>query len=139
MIEVSPVLMFAGNCEEAFEFYRKVFGNDLQFLYRYRDVFTGGIPKGYEDKIMHISLPLMRNVFLMGSDSLNDVRTGDAVSIGLRLNNEEETIRLFNALGEKGSVIDPLTKVFYADLYGSIVDRYGVRWTFNCNIGREPE
>jgi Uncharacterized protein conserved in bacteria len=139
MIEVSPVLMFSGNCEEAFEFYRKVFGGEFQFLYRYGDVNAEDIPEGCRNKIMHISLPLMKNVFLMGSDSAGKVRTGETVSIGLRLNSAEETECLFNALAENGSITDPLTKVFYADLYGSLVDRFGVRWTFNCNIGREPE
>ena len=139
MIEVSPVLTFAGNCEAAFEFYRKVFGGDFQFIYRYKDVSSEGVPEGYGSKIMHISLPLMKNVFLMGSDSLDGVKAGGTVSIGLRLNNEDETKRLFSALSENGAVADPLTKVFYADLYGSVTDRFGVHWTFNCNIGREPE
>ena len=140
MIEVSPVLTFTGNCEEAFEYYKAVFGGDYQFLYRYKDVNSENPPDGSGEKILHISLPLMKNVYLMGSDSLEAPKPdiGESiVSVGLRLNDKGETFRLFEALSEGGRAVTPLEKVFYADYFGSVVDRFGVRWTFNCNIGRE--
>ena len=140
MIEISPVLTFSGNCEAAFEFYKSIFGGDYQFLYRYKDVDSENLSAGFEEKILHISLPLMKNVFLMGSDSLEKSK-GEAgespISIGRRLNDETETFRLFEALSAGGHVVSPLKKVFYADYYGSVTDRFGVCWTFNCNIGRE--
>jgi PhnB protein len=142
MIEVSPVLTFRGNCEAAFEYYKSVFGGEYLFLYRYNDADAGSAPEGYEEKILHVSLPLMKNVYLMGSDVPGDATAGDLdeiVSIGVRLNSRDETFRIFGALSEGGRVIAPLEKAFYADLFGSLVDRFGVRWTFNCNIGRESE
>ena len=137
MIEVSPVLSFAGNCETAFEYYKSVFGGDYQFIYRYKDVK----PDSNSEKIMHISLPLIKNVNLMGSDYIEDSKPGKAegiVSVGLRLNDKTETFRLFEALSEGGTVLCPLEKVFYADYFGTVLDRFGVRWTFNCNLGRGP-
>ena len=83
----------------------------------------------------------MKNVYLMGSDSietLNRITEKSILSIGLRLNNKDEAFRLFKALSDGGRVITPLKKVFYADFFGSAIDRFGVCWTFNCNIGREP-
>ena len=139
MIEVSPVLTFAGNCEEAFEYYKSVFGGDYQFLYRYRDVDSENSLDGNGEKILHVSLPLMKNVFLMGSDVKENttLNIGESiVSVGLRLNDKEETFRLFNALSDGGRIVTALEKVFYADYYGLLIDRFGVRWTFNCNIGR---
>ena len=143
MIEISPVLTFAGNCEAAFDYYRSVFGGDYQFLYRYKDVTVdvNNLPEDSGEKILHVSLPLMKNVCLMGSDTPKKTERQEEngiVSIGLRLNNEEETFRLFEALAIGGRVVTPLRKVFYADYFGSVVDQFGVCWTFNCNIGREP-
>jgi PhnB protein len=159
MIEVSPLLIFRGDCEEAFGHYRSIFGGDYQFLYRYRDIPLSKIPKEHGEKILHVSLPLMKNVNLMGMDTLEETTgsaardvaadvtdqvvnalTADAtgpVSIGLRLNDETETHRLFDALLEGGRIVEPLTKTFYADLFGILVDRHEIAWSFNCNIGRE--
>ena len=140
MIEVSPVLTFAGNCEEAFEYYKSVFGGDYQFLYRYKDVDSENSIDGNEEKILHVSLPLMKNVYLMGADSMEDpkLNIGESIlSVGLRLNDKDETFHLFDALSTGGQILIPLKVVFYADYYGLLIDRFGVRWTFNCNIGRE--
>ena len=142
MIEVSPVLTFDGNCEEAFEYYKSVFGGDYQFIYRYKDVSAENLSDDSGEKIMHISLPLMKNVYLMGWDSIENTKPNieeSIVSIGLRLNDKDETFRLAEALSDGGHIVTPLKKVFYADYFGAVVDRFGVRWTFNCNIGRESE
>ena len=108
MIEVSPVLTFAGNCEEAFEYYKSVFSGDYQFLYRYKDVVDSKNPlDGNEEKILHVSLPLMKNVYFMGSDSTErtNASTGESIiSIGLCLNYKDETFRLFNALSNGGRI-----------------------------------
>jgi PhnB protein len=156
MIEVSPALVFCGECEEAFGFYRSVFGGEYQFLYRYEDIPGSRIAKEDQKKILHVSLPLMKNVNLMGMDDIKEsspdadpgssspdnadptkTRATTLMSIGLRLNEEAETIRLFDALAMDGKVTMPLAKTFYADLYGNLIDRYKVNWSFNCNIGRE--
>ena len=138
LIEVSPFIVFKGNCEEAFEFYRSVFDSEYQFIYRYSDVPSDEIPCGYEDKILHVSLPLMDNVNLMGMDAVGDMPNKETglVAIGLRLNDKTETFRLFNALSDGGTITSPLAKTFYADYFGSIVDKFGVAWSFNCNLGR---
>ena len=140
IIEASPFITFKGNCEEAFEFYKAVFGGEYQFIYRYSDVPSDDIPYGYENKILHVSLPLIDNVNLMGMDIVDGAQNSKAglVAIGLRLNDKDETFRLFDALSDGGAVSVPLSKTFYADYFGSIVDRFGVAWSFNCNIGREP-
>jgi len=142
MIEISPVLTFNGNCEAAFEYYEAVFGGDYRFLYRYKDVDCESLPDGFEEKILHISLPLMKNVYLMGSDSPDGSPNGnkkEITSIGISLNDEAETFRLFEALSDGGNAVVPLGKVFYADYFGSVTDRFGVSWTFNCNTGGESE
>ncbi len=140
MIEVSPVLIFGGDCETAFEYYKSVFGGEYQFLYRYKDAPADSIPAGCEEKILHISLPLMKNVNLMGMDDIGCPRrdgAGGSVAIGVRLNDEAETFRLFEALSVGGKVAAPLERASYADYFGTVIDRFGIAWSFNCNLGRE--
>ena len=128
MIEVSPFIVFNGNCEAAFEFYKSVFGSEYQFIYKYSDVPSTEIPCGYEDKILHVSLPLMNNVNLMGMDAIGIEQNKETglVAIGLRFNDKNETFKLFSVLADGGTIIAPLSKTFYADYFGSIVDRFGI-------------
>jgi PhnB protein len=140
MIEVSPYLLFCGNCETAFDFYKSVFGGAFDFLYRYKDI-SSEITESEKEKILHVSLPLIKNVHLMGMDILNG-KSADMQSntmIGLRFGSTEETLRIFNALAYEGKVVEPLKKSFYADLYGALTDKFGIGWSFNCNTGRQAE
>ena len=142
MIEVSPFLQFDGDCEAAFAFYRSVFGGEFEFLYRYRDVpAERPLSESDKEKIMHISLPLMRGVNLLGTDMLPGTgrpsEMANRVTVGISTNNEAETLRLFNALAEGGTVVQPLQKEFFADLFGAVTDAFGISWSFNCNVGRE--
>ena len=142
MIEVSPFLQFDGDCETAFAFYKSIFGGEFEFLYRYKDIpAERPLPESEKEKIMHISLPMMKGVNLLGTDILNatgeSLEMANRVTIGIRTNNEEETLRIFNALAKGGTVIQPLQKEFFADLFGLVTDKFGINWSFNCNIGRQ--
>ena len=142
MIEVSPFLQFDGNCETAFAFYKSIFGGEFEFLYRYKDVpAERPLSESEKEKIMHISLPMMKDVNLLGTDILNtderSLKMANRVIIGIRTNNEEETLHIFNTLAQGGKVIQPLQKEFFADLFGLVTDKFGINWSFNCNIGRE--
>ncbi|MDR2810030.1 MAG: VOC family protein [Tannerellaceae bacterium] len=140
MIEVSPYLQFNGDCEVAFAFYKSVFGGEFEFLYRYKDVPTEKPLSEWEkEKIMHISLPLMKGVNLLGMDVLDvaEKSIANRITIGIRTNNEEDTLRIFNALATDGDIIQPLQKAFFADLFGSVTDKFGFNWSINCNIGKQ--
>jgi len=142
MIEVSPFIQFDGNCEAAFTFYKSVFGGEFEFLYRYKDIPSEKpFLESEKGKIMHISLPLMKGVNLLGTDVLQatekPLKSANRVTIGIRTNNEEETLRIFNALAEGGVITQSLQKEFFADLFGCVTDRFEINWSFNCNIGRE--
>ena len=144
MIEVSPFLSFNGNCESAFNFYKSIFGGAFEFIYRYKDVPSENpIPESEQEKILHVSLPLMKNVNLMGADVFDvpgqSAEVINRVTVGLRTNNQEETLRIFDALSEGGKVTMPLQKAFFADLFGSVTDRFGISWSINYNIGRQQK
>lgn len=141
MATVNTYLNFPRNTEEAFNFYKSVFGGE----------FTGGIsrfmdvppsenmpPLPEEDKnlVMHVALPILGGHVLMGTDAPEsmgfNVNFGNNVYISLHPDTREDTKRLFNALSEGGKVEMELQDMFWGDYYGSCKDKYGVQWMFNC-------
>ena len=124
-----PYLMFPGNAEEAFAFYRSVFGGDTGDALRYRDLGTTGAD---EDLVAHVALTVDGEIMLMGSDaagaSLADHRVGTNVELHLSPQTTDEARRVFDALADGGSVSMPMERVAWSELFGSCIDRYGVRW-----------
>lgn len=141
MSKVCTYLNFTRNTEEAFNFYRKVFGTEFQGqVFRFRDIppSENTPPLSEEDKdlIMHISLPILGGHLLMGTDapeSMNfKVVNGNNVYIMLNPDTRAETRKLFDALSQGGRVEQDLQDMFWGDYYGSCTDKFGVAWMFNC-------
>jgi PhnB protein len=139
---VSTYLNFPRSTEEAFNFYRSVFGTEFQGnVMRFGDMppVPGQPPVSEEDKnlIMHVSLPILGGHLLMGTDAPESmgfkVNQGNNVYINLSPDTRTETDRLFSALAEGGSVEMALGEQFWGDYYGSLRDRFGVQWMFNCS------
>lgn len=131
---VTPYLNFNGNAEEAFEFYRSVFGGEFQGIVRFRDFGEGemDVPEEDKEKIAHISLPLVGSVNLMASDVVGpqaaSFNVGNNVYIYLEADTADEADRLFSSLSEGGVAEMPLQPTGWAEKYGSCVDRFGVQW-----------
>lgn len=141
MARVSIYLNFKNSTEEAFNFYRSVFGGDFQGgLMRFSDVppTEDMPPLPEEDKklVMHVALPIMGGFYLMGSDAPESmgfkVNQGNNVYLNLEPDSREETRRLFRALSDGGKVEQELGEMFWGDYYGSCRDKFGVQWMFNC-------
>ena len=141
MSSVSIYLNFAKETEEAFNFYKGVFGGDFQGgIMRFRDVpSTENMPPLPEEDlnlVMHVSLPILGGFLLMGSDAPQSmgfrVNHGNSVYINLQPDSRAETRRLFSALSAGGIVEQELQDMFWGDFYGSCRDRFGVQWMFNC-------
>lgn len=115
MVTINPYLSFSGNCEEAFNFYRSVFGGEFTDFQRFKDAPPQGQPSGAEtDWIMHVALPIGDGNVLMGSDTpseMGQVKQGSNYSISLQTSTDEETDRLFNGLSAGGQVTMPLEKL----------------------------
>lgn len=135
MLAVNPYLSFNGNCEEAFNFYKAVFGGDFGLIARYKDIPGEVIPDSEKEKIMHMALLLTKDVYLMGSDTSEVfgqiTRFGDSVTITLCTENEAETHHIYNGLSEGGTINMPLEKTFWAELYGHFTDKFGINWAIN--------
>jgi PhnB protein len=141
MATVSTYLNFKRSTEDAFNFYRKAFGTDFTGqVMRFGDMppAPGQPPISDEDKklIMHISLPILAGHQIMGTDSPEsmgfNLNQGNKVYINLEPDTRGETDRLFKALGEGGKVEMALAEQFWGDYFGSLTDRFGTQWMFNC-------
>lgn len=142
MAQVSTYLNFPRNTEEAFTFYKTVFGTEFDGdgISRMGEApVQEGAPELSEDDkdlVMHVSLPITGGHRLMGTDAPEsmgfDVQSGNNVYINLQPDTREETERLFNALKEGGKVEMELQDMFWGDYFGSLVDRFGIHWMFAC-------
>jgi PhnB protein len=136
MAAINPYLTFAGNCEEAFNFYQSVFGGDFQYVGRFKDMPSEHpIPEAEGNKIMHISLPISKETVLMGSDSSEAfgqaTTMGNNFAISINADNEEEAKRLFDGLSAGGNVTMALNKTFWGALFGMFTDKFGIHWMVN--------
>ena len=138
--KVGTYLNFSRNTEEAFNFYKSVFGGEfLGDIMRLGDapVQEGMPPLTKEDKnlVMHIALPIMGNHLLMGTDAPESLgfkmNFGNNIHICLEPNTREETKRLFDALAKGGTVTMNLEDMFWGAYYGTVTDKFGVQWMFN--------
>lgn len=142
MIKLETYLNFNGNAEEAFEFYKSVFGGEFSSLVRFKDMPMDGaaIPAADAGRIMHISLPIGENL-LMATDSLESLgmqlNQGNNVSIFIAPDSKDEADRIFAALSDGGLVEMPMADQPWGDYFGSFRDKFGVMWMINFAIPEE--
>jgi PhnB protein len=143
MTKVNTYLNFAGNAEEAFNFYKSVFGGEFTSVIRFRDMPMEGveIPKADEGKMMHIALPIGKNFLLQASDALESLgqklMPGNNVIISLQTESKEEADRLFTGLSAGGKVEMPMADQVWGDYYGSFTDKFGVHWMIDYTYPNE--
>jgi uncharacterized protein YndB with AHSA1/START domain/uncharacterized glyoxalase superfamily protein PhnB len=142
MARTSTYLNFPGNTEEAFIFYKSVFGGEFsgKGVQRFGDIpaTEGQPPLSEADKklILHIELPLLGGHVLMATDAPESmgfkVNFGNNYYICLEPDSKKETKRLFDALAAGGTVTMELQDMFWGAYYGSCTDKFGVNWMVNC-------
>lgn len=141
MAQTSTYLNFAGTTEEAFTFYKSVFGTEfIGGISRHGDVPVpdGQPPLSDEDKrmVINVQLPILGGHLLMGTDVPESMgfrlNQGNNVYLCLHPDTRAEADALFAALAAGGTVQQPLQEMFWGDYFGTLVDRFGVQWMFNC-------
>lgn len=137
MALVNPYIHFNGNAEEAFTFYKSVFGGEFSKMMRYKDLAGTQfpIPANDAERMMHIALPIGKGSLLLGSDVLemmgrvneNDNRNTIAISADSR----EEADKLFNGLSEGGQIEMPIADGPMGAYFGMFTDKFGIEWMVN--------
>jgi PhnB protein len=134
MPTINPYINFNGNAEEAFNFYKSVFGGEFQKVIRFKELESAEFPvsEAEADKIMHIALPIGGNTLLandvpesMGRVSENENRSKIAVSVETK----EEADKVFNGLSAGGTVEMPMDKSPWGTYFAMFRDKYGIEWT----------
>jgi len=138
MTVLNPYLVFKGNCEEAFNFYRSVFGGEFRFMGRYKDLSQPD-RKNFvleeDEKIMHVSLPISTETVLMGCDIAGSdgqpIVAGNNFSLSLTTDSREEADRLFRELSAGGQIKMPMNQTFWGSYFGVLTDKFGIGWTMS--------
>lgn len=137
MVKLNFYLNFPGNTEEAFNFYRSVFGGEFNSITRYKDMPSAAaeLSTPDENKILNINLTINDNDILMGSDVLEGrgrvINKGNNVRISIVPESKEEANRIFNALSAGGMVEMPMADQPWNAYYGSLKDKFDIYWMIN--------
>jgi PhnB protein len=133
MALINPHINFNGNAEEAFTFYKSVFGGEFARIMRFKELSSPEFPVDEKEanKIMHIALPIGKNVLMandvpesMGPTNENENRS----KISISTESKEEADRLFNGLSAGGQIEMPITDSPWGSYFGMFRDKYGIEW-----------
>lgn len=147
MATINPYLHFIGNAEEAFSFYKAVFGGEFATVMRYEDLPNQegceGMSDTDKDKIMHIALPIGDGNVLMASDAVGkyaeDASFGNNISLSVSAGGKEEADKIFNGLADGGGVTMPLGDAFWGAYFGMCKDKFGINWMINYDYPKNQE
>lgn len=133
MVTINPYLNFAGNTEEAFSFYKSVFGGDFSMVQRFKDTPDAGkMSENEKNKLMHISLPLGKSNILMGTDALESqgwkLTFGNNFHLSVETESKGEADKIFHGLSKGGKVKMPQADTFWGSYFGMVEDKYGIQW-----------
>lgn len=131
MKAINITLLFDGQTEAAFTFYKSIFGGEYSNFQRMKDM-PGAPPMSAEEseKILHMALPVGNSV-LMGMDAPEKrivLNKGNNFMVTLDTSSEEETTKFFNGLAEGGIITMPLANQFWGAFFGMVTDQFGIQW-----------
>lgn len=129
-IQCTPYLFFKGNCREAMEFYQSIFGGELT-IQTYDEVKMAS-EETPADYVMHAMLDGGK-VKLMASDTAKASETAKKVSISLGGTDVDALTEIFEKLSQDVNVEYPLKKEFWGDIFGAVIDKYGIDWMVNIS------
>lgn len=146
-IAIQPYLTFDGTCEEAFNFYKSVFGNEFSCINRFGEMpLQEGqppMPAEFANRILHVALPVHNDFMLFGSDSMDDgcdggaLVAGNNISLSLQIETKEEADKVFAALSKGGNVTMPMDVTFWNAYFGLFTDKFGINWMINVDLNPE--
>ncbi len=136
--KLNPYISFNGKAREAMEFYKTVFGGNLD-LTTMKDGGASNDP-ATENNIMHGMLVADNGITIMGADAMGNASysIGTAISISLSGDNENELTDYYTKLAEDGNIVEPLKKAPWGDTFGMLTDKFSIFWMVNIS-GQQPQ
>jgi PhnB protein len=133
MATINPYLNFKGNTEDAFNFYKSVFGGEFSSVVRFKDMPAAGpVPPQDSNKLMHIALPIGKGNTLMGTDVLESagqkLTEGDNFSLSITADSKSDADKIFGGLSAGGNVEVPMSDSPWGSYFGMSKDKFGIRW-----------
>lgn len=145
MAQINCYINFDGNCREAFEFYKSVFGGEFSHISTFGEMPPQeGMPAISEDfakLVMHVSLPISKETVLMGSDVggewASNYKAGTNVQLSVGTSSKEEADAIFNGLSKGGQITMPIADTFWGSYFGMLVDPFGIIWMVSYDSPRD--
>jgi PhnB protein len=133
MLGVNPYIAFKGNCRQAIEFYKNALGAEVLFKQTVGESPMSNM--GPAENIMHCTMKVGDSTIMMCDDPSPDAAAGGDgnISLAIGLNDPERAKQLFGNLAKDGSVIMPLDKTYWAEAFGMVTDKFGIKWMVNCD------
>jgi PhnB protein len=134
MTKINPYLTFNGNCEDAFNYYKSVFGKEFSSLQRYKDMppMEGLTPdKSNDEKILNVTLPVNDHNTLFGCDAntaFGQVTFGKNVTLSIEADSKEQADKFFSMLSDNGTAFMPMADMFWGAYFGMCEDKFGINW-----------
>lgn len=131
-------LSFAGNCEEAINFYKEALGAEILQVSKMGDS-PMEVHENLKDKIMHARMQVGENeLYLSDTFDPATLKQGNNVSLSIQADDIPQLEKLFDRLSAGGNVTMPLADAFWGARFGMFVDKFGIHWMFNCELKKEP-
>jgi PhnB protein len=136
MLGVNPYIAFKGNCRQAIEFYKTALGADVLFTQTAGESPMSNM--GPATNIMHCTIKVGDSKIMLCDDPRPEAPACDSnISLAIGLNDQERARELFANLADGGSVNMPLEKTYWAEAFGMVTDKFGVKWMVNCEAPKQ--
>jgi PhnB protein len=143
MSTINPYLNFNGTSEEAFNFYKSVFGGEFLSVTRFKDTSEGEKLSAVEkEKLMHISLPIGKGNILMATDALESMghplKVGNNFNLSVETDSKAEAEKIYTGLSAGGNAEMPLQDTFWGAYFGMLTDKFGIHWMVSFTASQHP-
>lgn len=143
MTAINLYLNFKGTTEQAFNFYKSVFGGEFTILQRFREMpDSSNFTDEQKDQIMHVSYPIGKHFILMSTDVLETTMGGQPLaegnnfSVSVTPDTKEDADKFFNQLSEGGKITIPISDTFWGAYFGTVEDKFGINWMINYEYNK---
>jgi len=124
---ITPCIHFHGNCDEAIVFYKEALAAEVKEIFYAKDAPDFNTEELLPNNVIHSEVIICGMTFSLTDGSDRPI-TGEHISFLMTYNTVDEVTKTFEKLAVGGSIVEPLAKVFWSELYGFVIDRFGVHW-----------